>query len=61
MSRADSAYNDRGILTADEIAMSRFAGDYSVNTHLDIASREAIGPETSEEEPDNSESDDAQA
>lgn len=46
MSQADERYFNMGVLTAEEIAQSRFAGDYSVDTDLDEENRKAL------EEPD---------
>ena len=44
MSAADVAYVSNGILTAEEVALSRFGGDsYSVDVTLDMDARNALG------------------
>jgi phage-related protein (TIGR01555 family) len=42
MSRADGNYIDRGVVTPDEVANSRFGGDYSLDTDLDNENRETL-------------------
>lgn len=51
MANADAAYIDRGVLTPDEVAESRFGGDqYSIETTIDTESRERLIPGTQEPE-----------
>ena len=50
MSEADQRYVDSGILVPDEIAKSRFGSEeYSLETVIDIESREIPGPENPED------------
>ncbi|NIQ92391.1 MAG: DUF1073 domain-containing protein [Deltaproteobacteria bacterium] len=56
MSEADSNYIDRGVLTADEIAQSRFGGrEYSIETTLDQDARDDIDEIEEEEDDDGNE------
>ena len=39
-SQIDVAYIDRGVVTANEVALSRFTGEYSTQTQIDVETRE---------------------
>ena len=52
VAETDATYIDRGVLTPEEVAISRFGGNkYSMNTEIDIAQRERMSnhPEEIEE------------
>jgi phage-related protein (TIGR01555 family) len=46
---SDAIYLDRGVLTPNEVAVSRFGGNkYSTNTEIDLAERERMEPDRDE-------------
>jgi phage-related protein (TIGR01555 family) len=50
LAQADAVYLDRGVLSPDEVANSRFAGDeYSIDTELDQEARETEAIEETDE------------
>jgi phage-related protein (TIGR01555 family) len=49
VAETDAIYIDRGVLTPEEVAVSRFGGDkWSMNTEIDLAARERMDPTQNE-------------